>query len=164
MNHCQLPIEALLSRIERLLPGSPVEEILLGRLLGTTHQRLAEAKSKALQQEGLNETLFMALFILFTADDQAMQPSELSLMLGASRTSGTRVADELVLRGWVVRAEVEGDRRCQLLQLTEAGRVFLTELLPRQRVLIRQLWSPLSDEERAEFTRLLRKMLDALPE
>jgi hypothetical protein len=73
-------------------------------------------------------------------------------------------ADELVSRGWVVRTEVEGDRRCQLLQLTAQGREFLLDILPRQRAWQRELWEPFSSEERQQLVGLLRKVLQIIPE
>ena len=101
--------------------------------------------------------------MLLTADE-GIQPSELSLMLGASRTSGTRIADELESRGWVSRQEVAGDRRCQLLKLTANGQEFLSEMLPRQRNRLREIWQPFTSEEREQLLRLLRKVLEVMPE
>ena len=163
MNPCKLPIEKMIARCEELRPGTPVEELLMGRLLSAAQHRLAEAKARLLAAEGLTEPLFLALVILLTADD-GIQPSELSLMLGASRTSGTRISDELVARGWVERHEVAGDRRCQLLRLTPAGEQFLADMLPRQRARLRAMWAPFAPEERAEFTRLMRRVLEVIPE
>ena len=163
MSGCKLPIEKMIERCEALRPGTPAEELLLGRLLNAAQHRFAETKSRSLAEEGLSETLFHALIVLLTADE-GIQPSELSLMLGASRTSGTRVSDELVSRGWVVRTEVEGDRRCQLLQLTTQGREFLLDILPRQRAWQRELWEPFSSEERQQLVGLLRKVLQIIPE
>ena len=163
LNPCKLPVEKIMSRCEELLPGTPVEELLLGRLLFAAQFRLAEARNRSMAQEGLTDTLFIALLVVL-ASDEGIQPSELSLMLGASRTSGTRVSDELVSRGWVVRTEVEGDRRCQLLQLTAQGRDFLLDILPRQRAWQRELWEPFSSEERQQLVGLLRKVLQIIPE
>ncbi len=160
---CKLPVEKIMARCEELLPGTPVEELLLGRLLAAAQYRLAEAKSRSLAQEGLTDTLFISLLILLSSDE-GMQPSELSLMLGASRTSGTRVSDELVSRGWAVRREVQGDRRCQLLQLTDSGRAFLLDVLPRQRAWLRELWEPFAAGEREQLIALLRKVLQVVPE
>lgn len=163
LNPCKLPVEKIMARCEALLPGTPVEELLLGRLLFAAQFRLAEARNRVLAQEGLTDTLFIALLVVL-ASDEGIQPSELSLMLGASRTSGTRVSDELVSRGWVVRTEVEGDRRCQLLQLTDQGREFVLEILPRQRAWQRELWEPFAADEREQLITLLRKVLQVVPE
>lgn len=163
MSSCKLPIEKMIARCEELRPGTPVEELLLGRLLNAAQHRFAETKSRSLAEEGLTETLFHALIVLLTADE-GIQPSELSLMLGASRTSGTRIADELESRGWVSRQEVAGDRRCQLLRLTASGQEFLSEMLPRQRNRLREIWQPFTSEEREQLLRLLRKVLEVMPE
>ena len=75
MNPCKLPIEKMIARCEELRPGTPVEELLMGRLLSAAQHRLAEAKARLLAAEGLTEPLFLALVILLTADD-GIQPSE----------------------------------------------------------------------------------------
>ena len=105
----------------------------------------------------------VTMIALLTAEE-GIQPSELSLMLGASRTSGTRIADELEARGWVCRQGVAEDRRCHRLMLTEQGQAFLTDMLPRQRNRLREIWQPFSSEEREQFMRLLRKVLEVMPE
>ena len=74
------------------------------------------------------------------------------------------IADELEARGWVCRQGVAEDRRCHLLKLTEQGQVFLTDMLPRQRNRLREIWQPFSREEREQFMRLLRKVLEVMPE
>ena len=163
MTACKLPIEKMIARCEELRPGTPVEELLLGRLLTAAQHRFAETKSRSFAEEGLTDTLFHALIVLLTADE-GIQPSELSLMLGASRTSGTRISDELVARGWVTRHGVAGDRRCQLLMLTEAGRDYLAEMLPRQRARLCEIWQPFTPQERELFVSLLRKVLEVMPE
>lgn len=163
MSGCKLPIEKMIERCEALRPGTPAEELLLGRLLNAAQHRFAETKSRSLAEEGLSETLFHALIALLTAEE-GIQPSELSLMLGASRTSGTRIADELEARGWVCRQGVAEDRRCHRLMLTEQGQAFLTDMLPRQRNRLREIWQPFSSEEREQFMRLLRKVLEVMPE
>jgi len=59
---------------------------------------------------------------------------------------------------------VVGDRRCQLLKLTEAGQLFLTDMLPRQRNRLRDIWQPFTSAEREQFLVLLRKVLEVMPE
>ncbi len=162
MNPCKLPIEKIIARCEQLRPGTPAEELLLARLLASAYHRYADVKAQMLQDEGLTEHLFFALLILLVSDE-GVQPSELSLMLDASRTSGTRIADELEARGWAARHEVAGDRRCQRLRLTPEGEAFLSDMLPRQRARVRAQWAPFTPEERVEFARLLRKLLEVMP-
>ena len=48
--------------------------------------------------------------------------------------------------------------------LTEQGQAFLTDMLPRQRNRLREIWQPFSSEEREQFMRLLRKVLEVMPE
>lgn len=69
MSGCKLPIEKMIERCEALRPSTPAEELLLGRLLNAAQHRFAETKSRSLAEEGLSETLFHALIVLLTADE-----------------------------------------------------------------------------------------------
>ncbi|GAA4503378.1 MarR family transcriptional regulator [Pseudaeromonas paramecii] len=163
MTPCKLPIEKMIARVDALLPGTPTEELLLGRLLMAAQHRLTETKARGLAEEGVSESVYLGLMILLTYEE-GIQPSELSRLLEASRTSGTRLADELVARGWASRQELPEDRRCQLLRITQAGQDFLLDVVPRQRARLRAMWQAFDTQERSDLTRLLRKILETLPE
>lgn len=102
----------------------------------------------------------MALATLESQANQSIQPSELSLTLGSSRTNATRIADELEKRGWIERKENKNDRRCLYLHLTKAGQKFLNNLLPPQYNY--SLWSTLNEEEKQQLENLTRKLLNKL--
>lgn len=163
MTPCKLPIEKMIARVEALLPGTPAEELLLGRLLTAAQHRVAETKARGLAEEGVSESIYLGLMILLTYEE-GIQPSELSRLLESSRTSGTRLADELVSRGWACRQALPEDRRCQLLRITQAGQDFLLDVVPRQRARLRAMWQAFDAQERSDLTRLLRKILETLPE
>lgn len=163
MTPCKLPIEKMIARVDALLPGTPAEELLMGRLLMAARHRLVETKARGLAEEGISESVYLGLMILLTYEE-GIQPSELSRLLEASRTSGTRLADELVARGWACRQELPEDRRCQLLRITQAGQDFLLDVVPRQRARQRAMWQAFDTQERADLVRLLRKILETMPE
>ncbi|WP_423732278.1 transcriptional repressor MprA [Hafnia paralvei] len=142
----------------------PYQEILLTRLCMHMQSKLLENRNKMLKEQGINETLFMALITLDAQESKSIQPSELSAALGSSRTNATRIADELEKRGWIERQESDSDRRCLHLHLTEAGEAFLGEILPPQHKCLHFLWSTLSADEQQVLETLTRKLLGRIEE
>lgn len=142
----------------------PYQEILLTRLCMHMQSKLLENRNKMLKEQGINETLFMALITLDAQESKSIQPSELSAALGSSRTNATRIADELEKRGWIERQESDSDRRCLHLHLTEAGEAFLGEILPPQHKCLHFLWSTLTADEQQVLETLTRKLLGRIEE
>ena len=142
----------------------PYQEILLTRLCMHMQSKLLENRNKMLKEQGINETLFMALITLDAQESESIQPSELSAALGSSRTNATRIADELEKRGWIERQESDSDRRCLHLHLTEAGEAFLGEILPPQHKCLHFLWSTLTADEQQVLETLTRKLLGRIEE
>lgn len=142
----------------------PYQEILLTRLCMHMQSKLLENRNKMLKEQGINETLFMALITLDAQESKSIQPSELSAALGSSRTNATRIADELEKRVWIERQESDSDRRCLHLHLTEAGEAFLGEILPPQHKCLHFLWSTLTADEQQVLETLTRKLLGRIEE
>lgn len=162
MNESFKPFEQAIDRAAARYPGSPRQEILLTRLYYHIIPRLNAFFNDGLRQHGLNETSFLALMSIFSAENHAIGPSHLSNVLDSSRTNITRVADELVRNGWVSRKTCSEDRRRLYLQLTPEGLEMIERLLPELRVMQRTLWGSFSDTEKVAMEGLLRKMLGTL--
>ncbi|MEC5344729.1 transcriptional repressor MprA [Brenneria populi] len=158
------PIEKMLSLRASRKPDFPYQEVLLLRLCMHMQGKILEHRNKILKEQGINETLFMALITLEAQESYSIQPSELSAALGSSRTNATRIADELEKRGWIERRESNSDRRCLHLHMTEAGKTFLGQLLPPQHKSLHFLWSTLSGDEQKQLEVLMRKLLTRLDE
>lgn len=156
------PIENMLDFRAKRYKNFPYQEILLTRLCLHMQSKLLENRNHLLKKQGINETLFMALLILDAQESESIQPSELSLALGSSRTNATRIADELESRGWIERRENGNDRRCMHLHLTQAGKEFLGQILPPQHKSLHFLWSMLEQGEQQQLEALMRKLLDRL--
>jgi len=69
----------------------------------------------------------------------------------------TTVVDNLEKRGLVTRRR-GGDRRFMTVHLTEAGKILIAELFPRQAAAIAEELAILSPEEQDELARLCRKL------
>ncbi|MGL5102118.1 MAG: MarR family transcriptional regulator [Plesiomonas sp.] len=155
----KLPIETLLERARQLDHSDARQAIILCRLLQHTHNQLLNQHNEALKQYQINDSLFTALILLYTSEGYTLQPSDLSTLLNTSRTSATRIADEMEARGWISRQLVAGDRRCFQLTLTAQGLNFMHAILPQERERLCALWSPFTADERAQFEHLLHKLL-----
>lgn len=153
------PIEKMLFELAKRHSNYPMQEVLLTRLHMHVQTKLLENRNKMLKDRQLNDTLFNALLTIDGSEDQTIQPSELSLALGSSRTNATRVADELQRRGWVERRESESDRRCLHLHLTDSGNQFLCEILPLQHKNLLNVWGILSHREKMQLEAIFRKLL-----
>ncbi|WP_265756065.1 transcriptional repressor MprA [Avibacterium sp. 20-15] len=154
--------EMLIRQSAKNNPAMPVEQILLARLLLHNSSRYVEKRNQLLKKYQLNDTLFMALVVLYCQPSYALQPSQLSEIFGYSKTNATRIADELVKRAWLARTEVQGDRRGFLLTLTPQGIQFLEQLLPNQWKQVEQLFSVLDEQEQQQLKKLLLKLLTSL--
>lgn len=158
------PIEEILKSRRDSQSDFPYQEIMLYRLCMHTHGKLLDARNRFFKQRGINETLFIALVVINAQSDSSIQPSELSLTLGSSRTNITRISDELIQRGWIERQTNDNDRRSQLLLLTPAGKQFLETVLPAQNAFLHHYWSAISAGEKQQLDTIMRKLLTRLEE
>ncbi|MFB6435025.1 MAG: transcriptional repressor MprA [Candidatus Malihini olakiniferum] len=158
------PIEKIINLRASRNPEFPQQEILLVRLCMHMQNKILEHCNKILLEEGINETLFMALITLDSQESRSIQPSELSEFLGSSRTNATRIADKLEKRGWIERCKIDSDRRCLHLHITDEGKAFLDRLLPPQHQSLHFLWSALEKNEQKQLEFLMRKLLVRLDE
>ncbi|QQG29517.1 transcriptional repressor MprA [Pectobacterium carotovorum] len=158
------PIEQMLDLRASRKPDFPRQEVLLLRLFMHVQGKILEHRNRMLKEQGINETLFMALLTLESQESYSIQPSELSAALGSSRTNATRIADDLEKRGWIERRESSSDRRCLHLHLTEEGKAFLGQLIPPQHHSLHVLCSVLESGEQKQLESLMRKLLVRLDE
>lgn len=84
----------------------------------------------------------------------------LSTLIGYDRATIGGVIDRLEARGWVARSAGPADRRRKLVELTAAGRRAHDRAMRAVDATQARLVAPLSEGERAEFSRLCRKMLE----
>lgn len=156
------PCEQAVDTIACRMPGSPREEVLLTRLYFHIQPYLVGFFNESLKQFDINETMWMALMVLYSRPHQTISPSELSDALAFSRTNATRVVDDLCERGLLQREPSPQDRRKTDLRLTDAGLAFIARVAPVQRERLRELWQDFSTDEKQQLDFLLRKLLHKL--
>ncbi len=155
-------IDDILKKQKAHSQAFPYEEILLTRLCLMTFSRLAENRNQFFKQHNINESLFMTLAIINSMDEKCIQPCELSRILSASKTHVTRIADDLIERGYLQRLKNPKDGRSQLLGLTQQGSTFLEMILPKQHGQLTKLWSALEPQEQVQLESIMRKLFNSL--
>lgn len=79
-------------------------------------------------------------------------------VLGAAPSRVVAWVDDLEQRGWITRVRDRADRRVNVLELTEAGRVALGEVATVARAHERRITAPLDAAERATLVELLERL------
>jgi len=146
-------------RMVNALPGMPMDGTVMVRLLRICGAGVTDFFEPAFRAMDLSEHSFHVLCLLVSSDYGAASPSELSDMIGTSRSNMTRIIDTLVKDGWVVRSVASRDARRHVLKITDAGRAKVEDTVPRIAEPIRRAFSDLSAEEFAVLDSLLRKLI-----
>lgn len=146
-----------INRLTAQNPELPRQEFFLTRMLFLVSKRLSEFQSAHLRNTGMSLSQYRALSIIYSSENHETQPSRLSTILDSSRTSITRVADDLIKNGWVERIHCSKDRRRQLLRITEKGSIALMGAFHEQGIHQKEFWSYFNEQERNTFEDLLRR-------
>lgn len=83
----------------------------------------------------------------------------LARTIGLDTSTIAGVIDRLESRGLLVRSASAEDRRVRQLTLTDAARQLLADIGPSMLKAQQLILDPLSKQEQAEFTRMLRKVV-----
>lgn len=90
--------------------------------------------------------------------------SELAAAAGVSPPTATRMLDGLARQGLVERRASAEDRRCVFVVLTDKGRRAVEAARRDVEAMRRRIGRMLTDEERAQATRLLLRLAHAMEE
>lgn len=125
-------------------------------VLARAYGALASFVEHSVAAEGLGLSDFMVLEALLHKGAMTMSTiGEKVLLANASMTSAI---DRLDKRGFVVRKNDENDRRIRRVELTEAGRAFISELYRRHELEIEAVVSVLNQVEQDQLRSLLKKL------
>lgn len=159
---CIHEFEQRLDFIGQRFPVHPRKEVLLTRMQFMIYKKFNELVNHNLQPYGVNDTVWTALMMLYSSQQQFIYPSDLSHIIVSSRTNITRLADEMVGKGWVSRQGCESDRRKIILTLTPAGIALVEDVMPRQWVLYEAMWQGFDATEKKQFESLQRRLIENL--
>lgn len=144
------------------LPDFPLDRTLTFRMVRLAAERLGTNLNQCLKAEDITENLWFALLSLYAAPNHETLPSRLSDLLCLTRTSATRLSDDMVARGWVERSSNAQDRRQTVLKLTEEGEAFIRRMQPEITEKRGSVWAGFDEADHRELQRLLGKLIDNL--
>jgi DNA-binding MarR family transcriptional regulator len=88
-----------------------------------------------------------------------VEASRLSALVALDRATLAKVLERLEAKGWIVRRASKADKRIKLLRVTARGRAVLKAAEPGVRRCQRKILAPLGAAERAQFMRMLERMV-----
>ncbi|MGF6148251.1 transcriptional repressor MprA [Kingella potus] len=146
------------------LPEFNLPRTLTAQLLRVTAERLSTHMNRCLRAEGITESLWYALLFVYVSPNREIMPSQLSDLLNLTRTSATRLSDEMSARGWIRRERGTNsqDRRQIILRLTPEGEAFIHKIQPLIAAKRDRIWADFTEADYAELQRLFAKLLDKL--
>jgi DNA-binding MarR family transcriptional regulator len=129
-----------------------------GYLVRRLHQIHVGLFAQACRGEDITPVQFGMLSALQGGEE--MDQLTLSTTVGVDRTSGADVIRRLERRGFLIRAQSDLDRRAKIIKITESGKEFVSRVRPMMAQAQEKLVAPLDEGERAEFLRLINKLVD----
>ena len=162
MSFSQAELVNALRLLSGRLPEFSEQQTQVGRLLRIVTERLSDHLNENLKVLGINENLWFAMMAVYVSPNSEILPSRLSDMMDLTRTSATRLSDEMVERGWVERHINQQDRRQIVLKLTPEGEAFIQKVWPQVSGQSGEAWQDFTNEDYAQLQYLLSKLLNRL--
>lgn len=149
-------------RMEQAIPGLPMSGTVMVRLLRIAGAGVSDFFDPVFRSAELTENSFHVLCLLMASGNGQASPSELSELVGTSRSNMTRILEQLEADGWIERAVARRDARRQVISITAQGRHKVQGTVPCIAGPIDRAFSDLDDEELALLGRLLGKLVISL--
>jgi DNA-binding MarR family transcriptional regulator len=139
--------------------GQPPDEMAghLGYLLKHVQLRFSELAAAALAPTGTNGR--EAAVLRAVDNPQPLAQGEIARRMGIDRTTMVALIDDLQERGLVQRRQDPGDRRRNVVELTDAGQDITRQAARAGEQAERTFLSPLSPGEAQQFKKTLRALL-----
>jgi DNA-binding MarR family transcriptional regulator len=128
----------------------------IGYLIKRAHSFMLDIMEPVLEAHGF--TFIQYQILAWLRDGIAVNPKDLCSQFRHNSGALTRVIDQLVDRGFLVRARRDRDRRKVELDLTPAGRQLVEGLIPLVVEKLNLALADFSSTDVREFTRLLLKL------
>ncbi|RHW31416.1 MarR family transcriptional regulator [Neobacillus notoginsengisoli] len=125
-------------------------------VLSRAYKAINEQVNKLIQENGLNPTEFAVLELLYHKGDQPLQQIGGKILIASG--SITYVVDKLEQKEFLQRVACPSDRRVTYAHITDKGKAFIENVFPEHEKNIHELMSRLTDTERDEAIRLLKKL------
>lgn len=135
----------------------------LGRLIALISRRWRARLDQRLRHTGLTQSRWHALLELSKAPDGLTQ-RELAERVGIEPATLVRQIDGLELQGLIERCPVEGDRRANMVRLTEAARPLIDEMTATVDAMRADLLQGVTDAQVEQALSVLRTVAERLDE
>lgn len=162
MSFSQIELINALRLLSERLPEFSEQQAQASRLLRVVTERLSSHLNESLKEFGINENLWFAMMAVYVSPNSEILPSRLSDLMDLTRTSATRLSDEMVERNWVERHINQQDRRQIVLKLTAEGEAFIQKVWPQIANKSGDAWEDFTDDDYAQLQLLLSKLLTRL--
>jgi DNA-binding MarR family transcriptional regulator len=139
--------------------GQPAAEMAvhLGYLLKHVQLRFSELGAAALGPVGINGR--EAAVLRAIDNPHPLAQGEIARRMGIDRTTMVALIDDLQARGFVRRRQDPGDRRKNVVELTDVGQDITRQAAKAGQQVEQTFLSPLSAEEAEQFKKTLRALL-----
>jgi MarR family transcriptional regulator, negative regulator of the multidrug operon emrRAB len=157
-----------LTFVQELSPEADPRAIRLVGQMRTAAQALYRINESSLTAAGLSYAKYRLLMSLLFAErfeaDGALNPSEISERLGASRNTISSLIRDLEADSYIERTLDKADRRRFLIRLTAAGREIVREYAGRHFQAAGACFNQMSVEEQQQLSQLLEKLTSSIME
>ena len=155
-------IERGMQRTAQLLPGLPVTEALLSRVIILLGRVMSAHVDEVIRPYQLTDVEFRTLLMLFSVGDEAACARDLCAGLAQSPASMTRIGDSLVERKLITRVLSDQDRRRMDIKITPEGAALVREVLPRMFDYTRDMYQDFSAAEKTRLLADLKKLFSRI--
>lgn len=142
-------------------PAYPAQESLLIHLYIRVNDKIQSIIENELSEYRINTSTFMVLVSLYMSDDYCQSPSDIYKELQFSKTNITHIIDKLEKRilpkELIIKTIVEAK-----VFVTPDGVTLAQKLINTQNVMLKKIWSGLSDDEMKTFELANKKLLSNL--
>ena len=126
----------------------------LGYWLRSVSNQVSQAFARKVEAHGVTVAEWVLMRQLM--DEEALAPSRLAERMGMTRGAISKLADRLIAKAMLARAEDPTDRRGQRLALTPAGRALVPKLAALADANDAEFFSALGEGDRAALLRILK--------
>lgn len=153
-------VHDLVAGYTQKMPWADLAALEANLALHTTSTALQRALARFITPFGyaLGPPRYLVVRAIFLEQSGRLSLSEIAKRVGVTTTNVTNLIDGLERDGWVERQANPADRRMTYVQLTAFGQENSAQLIPATARFTSDLFSTLTDEEKAQLIATLAKL------
>jgi MarR family transcriptional repressor of emrRAB len=155
-------MEAVVARAHERATGATLGDIKINVLIKHTNLLLLDLLGKGVAPYDLSCVGYIVLIMLYSTPENLANPSDLCVATGETRGNMTRICDDLVDKGFILRVTNPEDRRRVDISLTEKGTALLDTVVPVLRKRAESNFSIFNDDEKNVLISLLSRLNQSL--